>query len=57
MTCSLHISLLFDLLIKLLFELMILFSMLMKSRKRVDFDLREREKFRFLVFDLLHSHL
>jgi len=57
MACSLCMSLFFDLLIKLLSELMIFFFALMKSRKRVDFDLRERRKFRFLIFDLLHSYL
>ena len=57
MTCSLHVSLLFDLSIKLLSELMILSSALMNSRFVVDFDLREREKFRFSIFDLQRSHL
>jgi len=50
-------SLLFDLLIKLLSELMILSSALMISRLNADFSLREHEKFRFLVFDLRRSHL
>jgi len=47
MTCSLHMSLLFDLLIKLLSEMMILFSALMNHRKKVDFDLCERRNFDF----------
>jgi len=45
MTCSFRVSLLFDLSIKLLSELMILSSALMNSRFAADFDLREREKF------------
>jgi len=57
MTCSFHVSLFFDLSIKLLFELMILSSALIKSRFVADFDLREREKFRFSIFDLRRSHL
>ncbi len=57
MTCSFHVSLLFDLSIKLLSELMIFSSALMNSRFAVDFDLREREKFHFSIFDLRHSHL
>ncbi len=52
MTCSFHVSLLFDLPIKLLSELMILSSVLMNFRFAVDFDLREREKFQFSIFDL-----
>jgi len=51
------VSLLFDLSIKLLSELMILSSALMNSRFVVDFDLREREKFQISIFDLQHSHL
>ncbi len=57
MTCSFHVSLLFDLSIKLLSELMILSSALMNSRFVVDFDLRKREKFWFSIFDLQRSHL
>ncbi len=57
MTCSFHVSLLFDLSIKLLSELMILSSALMNSRFVIDFDLREREKFRFSLFDLRRNHL
>ncbi len=57
MTCSFYVSLLFDLSIKLLSELMILSSVLMNSRFAADFDLREREKFRFSIFDLRRSHL
>ncbi len=45
MTCSLRVSLLFDLSIKLLSELMILSSALMNSRFAADFGLRGREKF------------
>jgi len=56
-TCSFYVSLLFNLSIKLLSELMILSSALMNSRFAVDFDLREREKFRFLIFNLQRSHL
>ncbi len=52
MTCSFHVSLLFDLLIKLLSELMILSSVLMNSRFVVDFDLCKHEKFQFSIFDL-----
>ena len=37
--------------------LMILSSALMNSRFAVDFDLREREKFWFSIFDLRRSHL
>jgi len=44
--------LLFNLSIKLLSELMILSSVLMNSRFTADFDLRERENFRFSIFDL-----
>jgi len=51
MTCSFHVSLLFDLSIKLLSELMILSSALMNSCFAADFGLREREKFRFLTCD------
>jgi len=47
MTCSFRVSLLFDLSIKLLSELMILSSALMNSRFAADFDLRERGKFQF----------
>ncbi len=36
---------------------MILSSALMNFRFAVDFDLRKREKFRFSIFDLQHSHL
>jgi len=50
MTCSLCMSLLFDLLIKLLSEMMILFSALMNHQKKVDFNLRKCEKFRFFDF-------
>jgi hypothetical protein len=50
-------SLLFDLLIKLLSEMMILLSALMNHQKKADFDLRKHEKFQFLIFDLLRSHL
>ena len=57
MTCSFHVSLLFNLSIKLLSELMILFSVLMNFRFAVDFDLRKREKFRFSIFDLRRNHL
>jgi len=57
MTCSFRVSLLFDLSIKLLSELMILSSALMNSRFAVDFGLREREKFQFSIFDLQRSHL
>ena len=57
MTCSFHVSLLFDLSIKLLSELMILSSALMNSRFAADFGLREREKFRFSIFDLRRDHL
>jgi len=57
MTCFLCMSLLFDLLIKLLSELILFFSALMKSWKKVDFDLREHEKFQFSILNLLHSHL
>ncbi len=57
MTCSFHVSLLFDLSIKLLSKLMILSSALMNSRFAVDFDLRERKKFRFSIFDLRRSLL
>jgi len=57
MTCSLCMSLLFDLLIKLLSEMMILLSALMNHQKKADFDLRKHEKFQFLIFDLLRSHL
>ncbi len=57
MTCSLHVSLLFDLSIKLLSELMILSSVLMNFRFAVDFGLREREKFQFSTFNLQRSHL
>jgi len=57
MTCSFHVSLLFNLSIKLLSELMILSSVLMNFRFAADFDLREREKFRFSIFDLQRSHL
>ena len=57
MTCSFHVSLLFDLSIKLLSELMILSSALMNSRFAADFGLRKREKFRFSIFDLRCSHL
>ena len=57
MTCSFHVSLLFDLSIKLLSKLMILSSALMNFRFVVDFDLREREKFQFSIFDLRRSHL
>ena len=57
MTCSFCVSLLFDLSIKLLSELMILSFALMNSRFAVDFDLREREKFQFSIFDLQRSYL
>ncbi len=57
MTCSFCVSLLFNLSIKLLSELMILSSALMNSRFAVDFGLRKREKFQFSIFDLRHSHL
>ncbi len=57
MTCSFHVSLLFDLSIKLLSELMILSSALMNSCFVADFGLRKREKFRFSIFDLRRSHL
>jgi len=57
MTCSFRVSLLFDLSIKLLSELMILSSALMNSRFAADFGLREREKFQFSIFDLQRSHL
>ncbi len=57
MTCSFHVSLLFNLSIKLLSELMILFSVLMNFHFAADFGLREREKFRFSIFDLRCSHL
>ncbi len=57
MTCSFHVSLLFNLSIKLLFELMILSSALMNSRFVADFDLRKREKFQFSIFNLQRSHL
>jgi len=57
MTCSFHVSLLFDLSIKLLFELMILSSALMNFRFVIDFYLREREKFQFSIFDLQCSYL
>jgi len=50
MTCSLHMSLLFNLLIKLLSEMMILFSALMNHQKKVDFDLYKYKKFRFFDF-------
>ena len=56
-TCSFRVSLLFDLSIKLLSELMILSSALMNSRFAVDFGLRERRKFWFSIFDLRRSHL
>ncbi len=56
-TCSFRVSLLFNLSIKLLSELMILSSALMNSRFAVDFGLREREKFWFSIFDLRCSHL
>ncbi len=56
-TCSFRVSLLFDLSIKLLSELMILSSALMNSRFAVDFGLRERGKFWFSIFDLRRSHL
>jgi len=52
-----HVSLLFDLSIKLLSELMILSSALMNFRFAADFDLRKREKFQFSIFDLRRSHL
>ncbi len=57
MTCSFHVSLLFDLSIKLLSELMILSSALMKTHFVADFDLREREKFQFSIFNLRCNHL
>jgi len=57
MTCFLCMSLLFNLLIKLLSELMILLSVLMKSWKKVDFDLCKCKKSQFLIFDLLHNYL
>ncbi len=56
-TCSFRVSLLFDLSIKLLSELMILSSALMNSRFVVDFGLRKRGKFWFSIFDLRRSHL
>ena len=57
MTCSFHVSLLFNLSINLLSELMILSSALMNSRFVADFDLRERENFQFSIFNLRRSHL
>ncbi len=57
MTCSFRVSLLFDLSIKLLSELMIFSSALMNSRFAVDFGLRKRENFQFSIFDLQRSHL
>jgi len=57
MTCSFHVSLLFDLLIKLLSELMILSSVLMNFRFVVDFNLHKHENIQFSIFDLQHSHL
>jgi len=57
MTCSFRVSLLFDLSIKLLSELMILSSALMNSRFAADFGLRGRGKFQFSIFDLRRSHL
>ncbi len=57
MTCSFHVSLLFNLSIKLLSELMILSSALMNSRFAVDFGLRKREKFQFSIFDFWCNHL
>jgi len=56
-TCSFHVSLLFNLSVKLLSELMILSSALMNSRFVADFDLCERENFHFSFFDLQCSHL
>ncbi len=56
-TCSFRVSLLFDLSIKLLSELMILSSALMNSRFAADFDLRGRGKFQFSIFDLRRSRL
>ncbi len=56
-TCSFHVSLLFNLSVKLLSELMIFSSALMNFRFVVDFDLHKREKFRFSIFDLRCSHL
>jgi len=56
-TCSFCVSLLFDLSVKLLSELMILSSALMNSHFVADFGLREHEKFRFSTFDLRRSHL
>jgi len=57
MTCSFHVSLLFNLSIKLLSELMILSSALMNSRFVIDFDLHKHENFQFSIFNLQHSHL
>ncbi len=57
MTCSFRVSLLFDLSIKLLSELMILSFALMNFCFFADFSLREREKFQFSIFDLRRSHL
>ncbi len=57
MILSFHVSLLFNLSIKLLSELMILSSALMNFRFVIDFDLREHEKFQFSIFDLQHIHL
>ncbi len=57
MTCSFHVSLLFNLSIKLLSELMILSFMLINFRFVVNFDLHKHEKFWFSIFDLQHSHL
>ncbi len=57
MICSFHVSLLFNLSIKLLSELMIFSFALMNSHFVVDFDLRKREKFLFSIFDLQRSHL
>jgi len=57
MTCFFYVSLLFDLSIKLVSELMTFSSALMNSRFVVDFDLRKREKFQFSIFDLQRSHL
>ncbi len=57
MTYSFHVSLLFDLSIKLLSELMIFSSMLINFRFIVDFNLHKHEKFQFSIFDLQHSHL
>jgi len=51
MTCSLRVSLLFDLSIKLLSELMILSSALMNFRFAADFGLREREKFWLMYYE------